>query len=120
MGYLQIAGWDAERYRNELRRGRSIIPVCFLNVFLQVLTTISSRWCQTHTDYFAISTRSPDNGALLHVHNCSYVHAVPTPFTLRPKPHFIRDFDFLVLPGIPRIAAAIGQTVIIFPIGVDA
>lgn len=86
---------------------------------LQIPTTIPSRWCQTHTEYFAISTRSPTNGALLHVHNCSYVHAPPTPFALRPKPHFVRDFDFLALPGIPRIAAAVGRTVIIFPIGVD-
>jgi hypothetical protein len=77
------------------------------------------QWCQTHTEYFAISTRSSSNGALLHVHNCNYVHAPPTSFALRPKPHFIRVFDFLLLPGIPRIAAAVGRTVIIFPIGID-
>lgn len=121
VGYLQIARWDTERYRDELRRGRSIIsvglPQCIES--LQIPTTIPSRWCQTHTEYFAISTRSPNNGALLHVHNCSYVHAPPTPFALRPKPNFVRDFDFLALPGIPRIAAAVGRTVIIFPIGVD-
>jgi hypothetical protein len=27
VGYLQVARWDAERYRDELRRGRSIISV---------------------------------------------------------------------------------------------
>ena len=37
MGHLQIAGWDAERYRNELSRGRSLIPVymAHVHVFLQ-------------------------------------------------------------------------------------
>ena len=57
---------------------------------------------------------------MIHVHNCSFVHAAPTVFNLRPKPNFIRDFDFLALAGIPRIAAAIGQTVLIFSIGVES
>ncbi|KAF8964133.1 hypothetical protein BDZ97DRAFT_947116 [Flammula alnicola] len=77
------------------------------------------RWCHTHPEYFGISTQSPSKGAVLHVHNCNYVHAAPTSFTLRPKPHFVRDFDFLALEGIPRIAAAIGRIVMVFPIGVD-
>jgi hypothetical protein len=38
---------------------------------------------------------------------------------IRPKPHFIRDFDFLSLSGIPKIAAAIGRNLVIFSIGVD-
>lgn len=83
----------------------------------KVLTLFS--WCQTHPEYFAISSQSPNKGAVLHVHNSNYVQASPTPFTLRPKPHFIRDFDFLALSGIPRIAAAVGQTAIIFRIGED-
>ncbi|KAF9557674.1 hypothetical protein CPC08DRAFT_774271 [Agrocybe pediades] len=77
------------------------------------------RWCRTHPDYFAISTRTPAKGAVLHVHNLSYAQASPNPISLRPKPHFIRDFDFLGLPGIPRVAAAVGRDVIIFPIGED-
>jgi len=78
------------------------------------------RWCQTYSEHFAISNQSPNRGAVIHVHNCSFVHAAPTVFNLRPKPNFIRDFDFLALAGIPRIAAAIGQTVLIFSIGVES
>lgn len=76
-------------------------------------------WCPTHQEYFGISTQSPSKGAVLHVHNCNYVHAPPTVFSLAPKPQFVRDFAFLSLPGIPRIAAAVGRTIMIFPIGVD-
>ncbi|PPQ90129.1 hypothetical protein CVT25_012298 [Psilocybe cyanescens] len=77
------------------------------------------RWCQTHPEYFAISSQSPTKGAVLHVHNYSYVHAPPTVFTLRPKPHFIHDFDFLAMGGIPRLVAAVGRTLAVFPIGED-
>jgi hypothetical protein len=83
-------------------------------------SSVRRRWCHTHPDYFGIATQAPGKGAVLHVHNCSYVHAVPTAFALRPRPHYVRDFDFLALPGIPRIAAAVGRTVVVFPIGVDA
>ena len=77
-------------------------------------------WCPTYPEHFAISTQSSSKGAVLHVHNCNYVHAPPTPFVVRPKPNFIRNFDFLSLSGIPRIVASIGRTVIIFSIGVDS
>ncbi|KAL0947229.1 hypothetical protein HGRIS_013346 [Hohenbuehelia grisea] len=78
------------------------------------------RWCPTYPDYFAISSQSPAKGALLHVHNINYVHAQPNVLILAPRPHFIRDFDFLALPGIPRIAAAIGKVITIVSIGVDS
>ncbi|CAA7270166.1 unnamed protein product [Cyclocybe aegerita] len=77
------------------------------------------RWCPTYPEHFAISTQSPTKGAIIHVHNCNFVHAAPTPFVVRPRPHFIRAFDFLSMSGIPRIAAAIGRSVIVFSIGVD-
>ncbi|KAH9483812.1 hypothetical protein JR316_0003290 [Psilocybe cubensis] len=75
------------------------------------------RWCPTHPDYFAISSQSPTKGAIVHVHNYSYVHAPPTVFTLRPKPHFVRDFDFLAAGNIPRLVIAVGRILIVFPIG---
>jgi len=31
----------------------------------------------------------------------------------------VRDFDFVPLKGIPRIAAAVGHEIIVFPIGVE-
>jgi hypothetical protein len=93
--------------------------IYFLSTFVCFLT-IPCRWCQTYSEHFAISNQSPNRGAVIHVHNCSFVHAAPTVFNLRPKPNFIRDFDFLALAGIPRIAAAIGQTVLIFSIGVES
>ncbi|RDB24026.1 Nucleoporin Nup37 [Hypsizygus marmoreus] len=78
------------------------------------------RWCPTYPDYFAISTKSPSKGAVIHVHNINYIQAQPTVFNILPRPHLVRDLDFLALPGIPRIAAAIGRTVMIFSIGVDS
>ncbi|KAG6811176.1 hypothetical protein H0H92_008660 [Tricholoma furcatifolium] len=78
------------------------------------------RWCPTYPDYFAISAQTPTQGALIHIHNTNYFQAQPTELTLLPKPHIIQDFDFLALRGIPRIAAAVGSKVFIFPIGVDA
>ncbi|KAG6865870.1 hypothetical protein C0991_010951 [Blastosporella zonata] len=78
------------------------------------------RWCPTYPDYFAISAQSPTHGAVIHVHNTNYLQAQPTEFSLLPKPHLIQDFDFLALRGIPRIAAAVGRKIFIFPIGVDA
>jgi len=78
------------------------------------------RWCPTFHEHFAISTRSPSKGAVIHVHNTAYINAQPTTFTLAPRPLQIRDFDFLATPGIPRIAAAVGQEVVIFYIGVES
>ena len=56
----------------------------------------------------------------MHVHNCAYAQAAPTALALRPRPHRVRALDFLSLPGIPRLAAAVGNAVLVFPIGVDA
>ncbi|KAF8163054.1 hypothetical protein B0H34DRAFT_649842 [Crassisporium funariophilum] len=102
--------WDTHR----LRGGT---PSVFGNSFAEGGNIF--RWSYTYPEHFAISTQSPSKGAVIHVHNCNFVHAPPTIFNLLPKPHFIRDFDFLALAGIPRIAAAVGRTVIIFPIGVE-
>ncbi|KAG6861745.1 hypothetical protein C0995_012750 [Termitomyces sp. Mi166 len=77
------------------------------------------RWCPTYPDYFAISAQTPVQGAIIHIHNTNYLQAQPTEFSLFQKPHFIQDFDFLGLRGIPRIAAAVGKKIYIFPIGVD-
>ncbi|EIN07588.1 hypothetical protein PUNSTDRAFT_70465 [Punctularia strigosozonata HHB-11173 SS5] len=78
------------------------------------------RWCPTFPDYFAISS-SPASakGATIHLYNTQYVHTPPSALSVAPRPHKIRDFDFLALPGIPRIAAAVGREVIIFPIGME-
>lgn len=99
--------------------GRTFRCVNKLDWFDSVSKIQSHSWCQTHPEYFAISSQSPTKGAVLHVHNYSYVHAPPTVFTLRPKPHFIRDFDFLAMGGIPRLVAAVGRTLAVFPIGED-
>ncbi|KAG6850464.1 hypothetical protein H0H93_012885 [Arthromyces matolae] len=78
------------------------------------------RWCPTYPDYFAISAQYPTQGAVIHIHNTNYLHAQPTELTVLDKPHFIQDFDFLALRGIPRIAAAVGRRIFVFPMGVDA
>ncbi|KAF5331048.1 hypothetical protein D9619_005706 [Psilocybe cf. subviscida] len=77
------------------------------------------RWSPTHTEYFGISASSPTKGAIVQIHNMHFVNASPANFTFAPKPHFIRDFDFLSLEGIPRVAAAIGRKVMISQIGVE-
>lgn len=78
------------------------------------------RWCQSYPEYFAISTRSPVKGAIIHVHSMAFVHAQPNVISIAPRPHHIRDFDFLAAHGIPRIAAAVGREVIIFSIAADS
>lgn len=80
------------------------------------------RWCPTYPEYFAISTRSAGaRGATIHVHSALHAHAhvEPTAFTLAPRPLCVRDFDFLSLKGIPRIAAAVGHELIVFYIGLE-
>jgi hypothetical protein len=79
-----------------------------------------TRWCPTFSEYFALSTSSPSKGAVIHVHNTSYINAQPTVFNLAPRPIQIRDFDFLATSGIPRIAAAVGNEAVIFYIGVES
>ncbi|KAG7092201.1 hypothetical protein E1B28_008569 [Marasmius oreades] len=78
------------------------------------------RWCYTYPEFFAISTQSPLKGAVIHVYNTGYVHAQPTMFEISSRPHFVRDFDFVASRGIPRLAAAVGRSVVIFPIGVES
>jgi len=80
----------------------------------------NNRWCPTFSEYFALSTSNPSKGAVIHVHNTSYINAQPTIFTLAPRPLQVRDFDFLATPGIPRIAAGVGNEAVIFYIGVES
>jgi hypothetical protein len=80
------------------------------------------RWCPTYPEYFAISTRNPGaRGATIHVHSALHAHShvEPTTFTLAPRPLCVRDFDFMSLKGIPRIAAAVGHELIVFYIGLE-
>ncbi|KAI5900038.1 uncharacterized protein SCHCODRAFT_02606795 [Schizophyllum commune H4-8] len=75
------------------------------------------RWCNTHPEFFAISSSSPATGAILHVHNLGYLSQQPTQLAIAAKPHYVRDFDFLATRGVPRIAAAVGRSLVVMPIG---
>ncbi|KAJ7684840.1 hypothetical protein DFH06DRAFT_1156822 [Mycena polygramma] len=75
------------------------------------------RWCPTFPEYFAISTQSPAKGAVINIHNTAYTQ--PTAMTLAPRPHYIRDFDWLA-SRTPRIAAAVGRQLIVFSVAVDS
>jgi len=75
------------------------------------------RWCPTFPEYFAISTQSPVQGAVINIHNTTYNQ--PTAMSLAPRPHFVRDFDWLA-SRTPRIAAAVGHKVIVFSVVVDS
>jgi len=77
----------------------------------------SFRWCPTNPDYFAIAAHSVKRGAVLHVHNIGYVNAQPSIISVAPRPHRIRDFDFMALRGQPLLAIASGQRVAVFSIG---
>ncbi|KZP24876.1 hypothetical protein FIBSPDRAFT_1041985 [Athelia psychrophila] len=78
------------------------------------------RWCQSYPDYFAISNHLSPKGAVIHVHNMAFIHAQPNVITIAPRPHHIRDFDFLASRGIPRIVAAVGSEVLIFSIAAES
>lgn len=54
------------------------------------------------------------------MHNIAYIHAQPNVIVIAPRPHRIRDFDFLATRGIPRIVAAVGREAIIFSIAADS
>ncbi|KAJ7687570.1 hypothetical protein B0H14DRAFT_3055284 [Mycena olivaceomarginata] len=75
------------------------------------------RWCPTYPEYFAISTQSPAKGAVVNIHNTTYTQ--PTAIALAPRPHFIRDFDWLA-SRTPRIAAAVGRQLIVVSVAVDS
>ena len=122
----KFALWDISKLRGGLPtvsgstfpEGGSVFR--YDNAFHAVIFFIQvCRWCPTYPEHFAISAQSPSIGATIHIHNCNFVHSPPTPFTIRSKPHFVRDFDFLSLSGIPRIAAVVGRSLLIFSIGVD-
>lgn len=119
--------WDISR----LRGGKPLITGssfseggqhfrCVLQLYNGVSCLPFYSWCHTYPEHFAISTQSPSKGAIVQVYNVNFIQAQPTIFNLRPRPHFVRDFDFLAMRGIPRIAAAVGHTVMIFSIGVDS
>lgn len=78
------------------------------------------RWCPTYPEHFALSSLSPTRGAVIQIHNLNFVTAQPTVFTLRPRPQMVKDFDFMSAPGIPKIAAAVGRTMLVFPIGEES
>ncbi|KAF5373005.1 hypothetical protein D9758_001760 [Tetrapyrgos nigripes] len=79
------------------------------------------RWCDTHPEYFAISTQSPLKGAIIQIYNSNFLsaHAQPTVFSISPRPHFVQDFDFVGFGNVPTLAAAVGRSLFIFPIGVE-
>ncbi|KAJ3502027.1 hypothetical protein NLJ89_g9071 [Agrocybe chaxingu] len=123
----KFALWDISKLRggtptvtgNTFPEGGQIFRQVFFTLLPCTSFSFFHSWCPTYPEHFAISTQSPTKGAIIHVHNCNFVHAPPTPFVIRPRPHFIRAFDFLSMGGIPRIAAAVGRSVIVFSIGVD-
>lgn len=121
MGHLKAARGQTLRLGKQLRGRRPPVQVGLSTQTRQdAAAHLGFRWCYTYAGYFAISTNVPSNGAVVNVHNVSYLQTQPTPFTLAPHPHIVRDFDFLSLPGIPKIAAAYARTVTVFPIGVDS
>lgn len=63
-------------------------------------------WCPTNPDYFAIAAHSNSKGAVIHLHNVGHVQAQPSVINVAPKPHSVRDFDFVALHG--RVVLAVG------------
>ena len=80
---------------------------------------LQCRWSPTHPNIFAVSTNALSKGAVIHVHNTTYINAQPTPFNIAPRPLYVRDFDFLATKNVPFIAAAVGKQLYVFQIGID-
>ncbi|KAJ6546410.1 hypothetical protein DFH09DRAFT_927287 [Mycena vulgaris] len=97
--------------------GHRFRSVAGMHTVLCGWTLTISRWCPTFPDYFAISTQSPIKGAVINIHNTTYTQ--PSAMALAPRPHFVRDFDWLS-SRTPRIAAAIGHQVVVFSVVVDS
>lgn len=98
--------------------GHTFRYVCSLHIY-GTASSLSpyNRWCPTNPDYFAIAAYSVKRGAVLHVHNIGYIHAQPSVINVAPRPHRIRDFDFMALRGQPLLAIAFGQQIVVFSIG---
>ncbi|KAG2061396.1 hypothetical protein BDR06DRAFT_1016493 [Suillus hirtellus] len=77
------------------------------------------RWCPTSPDYFAVASQCATKGAVIHIHDMNYVHAQPHVINIAPRPHRVRDFDFMARRGNPVLAVAYGVEVVVFPIGVE-
>jgi hypothetical protein len=58
-------------------------------------------------------------GAVIHVHDMRYIHAQPSVVNIAPKPHIIRDFDFIASRGAAVIAAAVGRELVVISIKSD-
>ncbi|KAF8623975.1 hypothetical protein AX15_006129 [Amanita polypyramis BW_CC] len=76
------------------------------------------RWCPTYPEYFAIASKTPNQGATIHVYNLNYINAQPSVFNMAPRPHAVDAMDFVYLHGIPYVAAAVGRKLVIFHIGI--
>ncbi|KAJ7632334.1 WD40-repeat-containing domain protein [Roridomyces roridus] len=71
------------------------------------------RWCPTIPEHFAISTQSPSKGATVAVYTTAR-HA-PQTISLAPRPHFVRDFDWLG----NSIVAAIGRKLVVVEVRME-
>ncbi|KAH8117143.1 hypothetical protein DFH11DRAFT_983710 [Phellopilus nigrolimitatus] len=78
------------------------------------------RWCPTFPEYFAISTASATSkGAVVNIYSSFHLQTQATTFQISPRPHRLTDFDWMATRGTPRLAAAVGRVVYIFPISVN-
>lgn len=104
-------------------------------------------WCPASPQLFALSPLSPLSDATIHIYNTAYAQSTPRELVLRPRPHRVRDFDWLGAPATnaatasgtatagatagatrrgaangtgsahPRFAAAIGRNVLVVQVG---
>jgi len=79
------------------------------------------RWSPSSPDCFAIAARSSSRGAVIQIHDMRYVHAQPSTINIAPKPHIIRDFDFISSRGgAAVIAAAVGRELVLSSVELDS
>lgn len=77
------------------------------------------RWCPSYPEFFAIASSVSNKGAVIVISSVNHWQTPANPITIEPRPHRITDFDWLATQGVPRIAAAVGRKVYIFPINMD-
>ncbi|KIJ35701.1 hypothetical protein M422DRAFT_180342, partial [Sphaerobolus stellatus SS14] len=82
------------------------------------------RWSPISTTLFAISSHSPLEDAAILIQDTRFDKLDPRRIVLKPRPHRVRDFDWLRGSGVgvaePRIVAAVGRKVMVVDIGREA
>ena len=126
MGYARSSRWQTNIFRSRVPAWYTSIPVGSYSVIVQSLVTLSLSisWSPTSTTLFALCSHSPLEDAAILIQDTRFDKLDPRRIVLKPRPHRVRDFDWLRGSGIgngePRIVAGVGRKVMVIDIGGEA